>query len=86
MMRTMTRIRSVLEKMVMSLALVAVVGGAGAFWMPSSKAASCTSTDGKATCSGDCCNAGATTCVGGPCAGSQPPKSDLPAPVAEGAS
>ena len=74
----MTRIRSVLEKMVLSLALVAAVGGASAFCMPSSNAATCSSSDGKATCSGDCCNAGATTCVAGPCSGPQPPKTEAP--------
>ena len=30
-------------------------------------AATCTSTDGKSTCSGECCIAGPTGCVAGAC-------------------
>lgn len=63
----MLRVRNLLDKAVLAIALAAVLSGGSAFWIQNSSAATCTSTDGKATCSGECCSAGASGCAGGPC-------------------
>jgi hypothetical protein len=48
-------IERMLNKAVLPFALAAVLGGASSFWIIN------------ATCSGECCSAGATTCTSGPC-------------------
>lgn len=56
-------------KRIVSTGVLMIIIGAGAilFRMPNALAASCTSGDGKATCSGECCLSTATTCTAGPC-------------------
>ena len=63
----MSLIERMLNKAVLPFALAAVLSGASSFWIINASAADCKSTDGKATCSGECCSAGATTCTSGPC-------------------
>jgi hypothetical protein len=73
----MRLIKRILDKAVLPFAFAAVLSGASSFWVINASAAQCTSGDGKATCSGECCNASATTCVAGPCA---PAPAPAPAP------
>jgi hypothetical protein len=60
-------IERMLNKAVLPFALVAVLSGASSFWIINASAADCKSSDGLASCSGECCSAGATTCKAGPC-------------------
>ena len=60
-------IKRLMDKAVLPFALAAVLGGASSFWIINASAATCSSGDGQATCTGECCTATATTCLGGPC-------------------
>ena len=73
----MDLIRRIFDKAVLPFALAAVLSGAGSFWVITASAAQCTSSDGTATCTGECCNAGTSSCVAGPCSNPQTP---APAP------
>jgi hypothetical protein len=79
----MKLIKRILDKAVLPFALAAVLSGASSLWIINASAAQCTSSDGKATCSGDCCNAGATSCVAGPCSNPQTPAPKKLAPNPE---
>ena len=72
-------INRIMDKAVLPFALVAVLGGASSLWIINASAATCTSGDGKATCSGECCAGTATTCLAGPCPRPAPlPMPELP--------
>ena len=62
----MRLINRILEKAVLPFALAAALGGASSFWTINSNAATCVAGNG-ITCTGECCNASATTCNAGPC-------------------
>jgi len=70
-------ISKVLDKAVLAFALAAVLtGGVSTLWTPSADAATCTAGNG-ATCSGECCRANATECIGEPCPRDRPPVEEI---------
>jgi len=72
-------INRMLNKAVLPFAFAALLGGASSFWIINASAATCTSGDGKATCTGECCSSGPSGCAAGPC----PRPAPLPEALAE---